>query len=141
MPKLSSNFTGVLDRDSDYRYIEKGNYTLLENGIIDRMNGNDRYLVKNLPSTLLKTTLPLSGDFVGGEMFQDFYYAFYYEELTNELTMYRINPVNTDDYVIVFKVTLEDNILLDEGTEGGGGSSLYNLFSKLSKYGFHYKCH
>ncbi len=132
MVKLSANFNGVMDRDSDDRYIEQGSYRTLKNGIIDRDADGGRFLVKNLRSSKFVADVPASGKLVGAKEYKGFLYQFYYDSNTNELSMYRVNPYAIDDSQIVFQRELRDvfteDIPGDPGSATPSGQNFYNNF-------------
>lgn len=134
--KLAANFTGIMDRDSDDRFIEEGNYRMLKNGIIDRSEGGGRFLVKNLKSDKLVCQLPSAGNFVGGKEYKGLYYAFYYNEDGNILSLFQVNPVS-GSYNQVFSRVLEDVVMEYPGDSGIIGSPPpspeFNFFNKLLK--------
>ena len=76
--KLNRIFNGKMDFDSGDRFVQKGDYRLLENGIIDQDGSGNRFVVKNLKSTTEVCDLDITGYIcIGAEIYKDNIYAFY----------------------------------------------------------------
>ncbi len=103
--KISANFTGFMDMDSDDRFIAEGNYRLLKNGIIDRDSGGSRFLPKNLRSSKLVCEIPADGKYLGGKEYKGFYYVFFIED--SDLSLYRVD-LSTEEYQELFNEYLDD---------------------------------
>jgi len=131
MVKLSANFSGVMDRDSDDRYIHKGNYRTLKNGIIDRDDEGGRFLVKNLRSSKFIADIPVDGKLVGYKEYKDYFYQFYYDSNTNIFSLYRVNPHAENDYTLLFEHELRDEItesIPSEEIPTQAGADFWNNF-------------
>jgi hypothetical protein len=105
--KLSRIFNGKMDVDSGDRFVQKGDYRLLENGIIDQQGGSNRYSVKNLKSTTEEVDLGLT-DYVniGKKIFKGVIYSFYNNGTLTRL--YKI-PLSTFTPVLLFSKDIDQD--------------------------------
>lgn len=110
--KLSANFTGVLNRDSDDRFIKPGDYRELENGIIDRDADGGAFILKKLPSSVSVSDINPLGVFVGGKERDGEYFSFFYDSGSHTLSLYK-TVLSSGESITIFSRKMEDSYLID----------------------------
>lgn len=94
--KYEKVFTGGLDSDTGDRFVAEGDYRKLENGIVQRQDGGDGFVVKNIKSSKLLKDLGLTGyKCIGSKEYKGYIYAFYATAIsTDETKLYKIDKAN-----------------------------------------------
>src|SRR5690554_113271 len=110
--KLSANFTGVLNRDSDDRFMKPGDYRELENGIIDRDADGGAFILKKLPSSVSVSDINPLGVFVGGKERDGEYFSFFYDSDSHTLSLYK-TVLSSGESTTIFSRKMEDSYLVD----------------------------
>src|SRR5690554_1593077 len=110
--KLSANFTGVLNRDSDDRFIKPGDYRELENGVIDRDADGGAFILKKLPSSVSVSDINPLGVFVGGKERDGEYFSFFYDSGSHTLSLYK-TVLSSGESTTIFSRRMEDSYLVD----------------------------